>query len=260
MPFGDLISKSKEKIELVTADDQKVTVDSKMKKFGLKIFGIPHTEMRNRSRLIFSNFGLKKGNKILDAGCGIGLYGLELASKRDCFVLGIDLSNDKINNAEKIRKSLKIKDIEFKKGDLTNLSVSDNSFDVIICSDVLEHIPNDEKAIAELIRVLKKEGRLLLTFPYDYLHSRKVMKKFGHVRPGYDEERIKELAKKNNLQIEKIRGYTYFFGKIAWAINEKTFKFPAIAALLFYPLYLLTYFDFIKIGKPNGLFVKLRKL
>ncbi len=260
MPFGDILFKAREKIDLVTADEQKVVVDSKIKKLALKIFGIPHTEMRNRSRLIMHNSKLNRTDKVLDAGCGIGLYGLNYAIKQKADVIGVDMSKDKIENAEKLKKSLGITNIKFEKGDLTNLKFKDNSFDFVLCSDVLEHIPNDKKALKELARVLKKGGSLILTFPYLSEHSQEVMKKFGHARPGYNEEIMGKLAKENNLKIEKMTGYTYFFGKIAWYINEKTFRFPVLAALLFYPLYLLTYLDFTKSGKPNGLFVKLRKI
>jgi len=260
MVFGDIISKSRGNVELVTADDQKVVVDSAFKKMGLRLFGIPHTEMRNRARLLLGNSKFKPGDKILDAGCGIGMYGLEYALKNNISVIGVDLSEDKIRNAKKLKESLQAKNIQFLEGDLTKLNFKDDSFDFIICSDVLEHIPNDEKALKELGRVLKKNGTLLLTFPYNYEHSREVMKKFGHMRPGYDESIINRMARKNDLRIEKMQGYTYFFGKLAWRLNEKTFKIPALAAIMFYPLYLLTYLDIINIGEPNGLFVKLQKI
>jgi ubiquinone/menaquinone biosynthesis C-methylase UbiE len=260
MPFGDIIARSRENVDLVTADEQEVTVDSKLKKLGLRIFGIPHTEMRNRARLIFRNAKINEGMKILDAGCGIGLYGMTFAIKNKVQVIGIDLSRDKIVNAKKIAANIGAKNIDFEIGDVTKLKFKDSSFDFILSSDVLEHVPDHEKAINEFARVLKKNGTLILTFPYDYEHSKKVMKKFGHVRPGYDEEIMMQLGKKHGLKIEKMTGYTYFFGRIGWLLNEKTFKIPALAALFFYPLYLLSYLDFMKIGQPNGLFVKLKKL
>lgn len=49
--------------------------------------------------------------------------------------------------------------------DLTQIDFPDNSFDVIFCSHVLEHIPNDSKAISELSRVLTPEGWMLLAVP-----------------------------------------------------------------------------------------------
>lgn len=55
-----------------------------------------------------------------------------------------------------------------KKEDITNLSFDDNSFDMIFCSHVLEHIEDDKKAMDELYRVLKKGGLAVLDVPLDY--------------------------------------------------------------------------------------------
>jgi len=54
---------------------------------------------------------------------------------------------------------------EMVKADITDLPFADCDFDVIICSHVLEHIPNDRKAMAELFRVLKPTGWALLQVP-----------------------------------------------------------------------------------------------
>ena len=50
--------------------------------------------------------------------------------------------------------------------DLTNAPFEDNTFDVIVCSHVLEHIPDDYAAFAELVRILKPQGKALLLTPY----------------------------------------------------------------------------------------------
>jgi len=52
--------------------------------------------------------------------------------------------------------------------DITNIQFEDNEFDVIICNHVLEHIPNDRKAISELFRVLKKGGFAILQVPISF--------------------------------------------------------------------------------------------
>lgn len=49
--------------------------------------------------------------------------------------------------------------------DITNLSFEDNSFDIIYCSHVLEHIQNDHQAMLELRRVLKKQGYAIIQVP-----------------------------------------------------------------------------------------------
>ena len=51
--------------------------------------------------------------------------------------------------------------------DLTRLPIRDASFDVVICSHVLEHVPDDRAAMREIRRVLKPEGWALLMVPYD---------------------------------------------------------------------------------------------
>jgi SAM-dependent methyltransferase len=81
--------------------------------------------------------------------------------------------------------------------DMTNLPIADSSFDLIYASHVLEHVPDDEKAIAELHRVLKPGGVAILPVPIysDGDHStehtveygRAVAEEDGHVRaPGLD--------------------------------------------------------------------------
>jgi predicted SAM-dependent methyltransferase len=51
--------------------------------------------------------------------------------------------------------------------DITELPFDSESFDVIICSHILEHIPNDESAISELHRILSKKGRAFIMIPKD---------------------------------------------------------------------------------------------
>jgi len=52
--------------------------------------------------------------------------------------------------------------------DITNIQFEDNEFDVIICNHVLEHIPNDRKAISELFRVMRKGGFAILQIPISF--------------------------------------------------------------------------------------------
>lgn len=55
------------------------------------------------------------------------------------------------------------------KADLLDLQIDDNTFDWVICNHVLEHIPNDAKAIQELFRVLRPGGKALLQVPYSLI-------------------------------------------------------------------------------------------
>jgi len=89
--------------------------------------------------------------KILDAGCGQGLL-VEHFRKRGYDITGIDA----FYGSEYV-----------KKGDLLQNDLPDNSFDVILCLDVIEHFPllEQEKLIEELTRILKPNGKIIWSIP-----------------------------------------------------------------------------------------------
>lgn len=103
------------------------------------------------------------GKLILDAGCGTGTYGLALASQGNK-VIGVDLSTDSLEVARNraIQKGLDFTPVE---GDLEKLPFEDNTFDTCICAFILHHLPNMEKPLAELYRVLKPQGTIALIEP-----------------------------------------------------------------------------------------------
>jgi len=225
------------------------------------MIGIPHIELRTRARLIMCNIRDVKNKRILDAGCGIGLYSLELANK-GAQVTGVDINTKKITIAQNLANKMKIKNVFFERGDLTNLKLKSDYFDKIICSDVLEHIKNDEKAVKELFRVLKKGGEIIFTFPRANKHNAETMLEFGHVRAGYLPRDFKEKMEKIGFKSIKSGGYTYFFGKLAWNISNVVFKNKYLTVLMFYPLYALSLLDKFmpKSSDSNGLFFKAIKI
>jgi len=59
-------------------------------------------------------------------------------------------------------------DVDFPEEDIQNLSFKDQTFDSLLCNHVIEHVPNDDLAFAELSRILKKNGKAIITIPGDY--------------------------------------------------------------------------------------------
>ena len=119
----------------------------------------------------FSKLDLKPGFKVLDAGCGGGRHLSEAFRARGVSVVGIDLNR---NDALKAHNTTKIMRHEGEDGggaslvmvsDVTRLPFKDASFDIVICSEVLEHIPDHGQAIAEIIRVLKPGRPLAVSVP-----------------------------------------------------------------------------------------------
>tara|TARA_Y100000034_G_scaffold133755_1_gene200185 strand:+ start:340 stop:1119 length:780 start_codon:yes stop_codon:yes gene_type:complete len=238
MVFGDALSFGKG-IEVSTADDKKFKIND-FNSLGFKILGIPHIGIRQRARIIFSMIKFNEKDFVLDAGCGIGLYSFEIYKKAKQ-ITGVDLDEDKINQASKLANRSK-KNIVFKKQDLTKLNEK-NKFDKIICSDVIEHIPNYKKVLFNLAASLKQEGELLLTFPTFTKFNKKTYKKFGHIAPGFYEEEIIKILNKKNLKIIKKKKYSGFFTRFAFKINEILFKNNILMALFFYPLYFISLLD-----------------
>ncbi|MEG3873697.1 MULTISPECIES: class I SAM-dependent methyltransferase [unclassified Microcoleus] len=135
--------------------------------------------------------------EILEVGGGQG--GLTSLLYPQAQITNIDLdpkyANVPCNRQEKVR---------FICGDATNLPFENESFDAVTMFDVLEHIPDHQKAVSEALRVLKPKGFLLVSSPnenwrFPYYGVMKplcppeaeVMAEWGHVRRGY---RIDELT------------------------------------------------------------------
>ena len=92
--------------------------------------------------------------KLLDVGSSTGIIDNELA-KSFKHVTGIDIDKGGVQYA---KKKYKRKNLKFKLDDAMNLSFKDNSFDVVICAQVYEHVPSDIKLMNEIYRVLKPGG------------------------------------------------------------------------------------------------------
>lgn len=100
--------------------------------------------------------------KILDIGVGDGIYEaiLEDDLKKRCEFFGIDISKKQAQRAKQYLKEIKIVDINSK-----NLPYENNYFDIVIASEILEHVFSPEKVLNEAERVLKRNGFMILTFP-----------------------------------------------------------------------------------------------
>ena len=116
----------------------------------------------------FRQIPLRAGMRVLDAGCGSGRHLCESFRTPGVDVAGVDLNRDDLGKA---RGFLSLMAKEQKglwlvaQADVTKLPFAGGSFDVVICSEVLEHIEDNRTAVAELVRVLKPIGDLVVTVP-----------------------------------------------------------------------------------------------
>jgi len=103
-------------------------------------------------------------NKLLDIGCGTGIYFDALANYSD-HIEAIDLSKEMIQVAREYCQQNGLTNIHPRMGSAELLEYEDESFDVVIELDVLHHISNLEKTLAEIYRVLKPGGHFLVFEP-----------------------------------------------------------------------------------------------
>lgn len=99
---------------------------------------------------------IKKGDKVLDLGCGPASLWPELIKIKNIELTGADISPAMIKEAKK-----KFPDGDFVIADSEKLPFIDGEFDVVICSSTLHHLPEIDKSLTEIKRVLKKSGVLV---------------------------------------------------------------------------------------------------
>lgn len=170
---------------------------------------------RDNVALSFIEQGSRR--KIVDIGCGEGIT-LEKMTKRfsDCDVLGIDGLAENIGICTKHGLNAIM-------GDAYRLDLSNDSVDAVTFMEVIEHLENPEKAIAEIYRVLKPGGRLVLMFPNDsfFLIARLAVFKFkeaaydpGHLKQWTPGE-AKEFLTVNGFKVRMARSLPFYF----WSIS-----------------------------------------
>jgi len=102
-------------------------------------------------------------NKISEAvNTGPGLVALKIA-ERAAQVYAVDISQPMIEEAEKKMMEKKIKNVEFSVEDAYTLPFDNDMFDTVICNSALHNMVNPQKALSEIRRVIKPNGRLIAT-------------------------------------------------------------------------------------------------
>jgi len=115
--------------------------------------------------------GLRPGSRVLDVGAGFGRHAYELA-RQGMRVAALDFAAGEVQGTKDTFAAMVAageipaeRFVGVLRGDATRLPFADDSFDVVITSEVLEHIQNDVAAIAEMVRILRPGGAFAATVP-----------------------------------------------------------------------------------------------
>ena len=124
---------------------------------------VTETDFTYGNPLTFIRRHLPEGGRVLDVGCGNGVLSL-YAATRGREVLAIDVSKRAVEAAAQGALGLGIGNVTFRQLDFSEFQ-PDGQFDAILCFDVLEHIPDDDRGIETIARSLRPGGILLLRVP-----------------------------------------------------------------------------------------------
>jgi SAM-dependent methyltransferase len=155
---------------------------------------------RRRHRVITR--AVESATRVLDVGCGSSRI---LESNPSA--VGLDVQLHKLRYARRYGNPLV-------HGSIFDLPFADETFDSVICSEVIEHIPGDERVFDELTRVLRPNGRLILGTPdYDRWRWRALEWVYRKAAPGgyadehitqYGQAGLRALLEKRGLAVERI--------------------------------------------------------
>lgn len=189
---------------------------------------------------------------LLDAGGGKGAFAYYVARKFPAWrVVVADNETETLERGERIRAGLGLRNLELRETDLREPG-EEGAYDVAICSDVLEHIEEDDMVVENLARALKPNGVLVVTSPsvpqprhLGLVASRERRIGFspceyGHVRQGYSDRTLRRLLEKAGLEVDRTR---FTFGPAGTLMFDLFFvsgdsqPTPLVYAALF-PLYM----------------------
>ena len=206
----------------------------------------------------------KNNISILDAGSGFGQYSYYLSSLNKSWrINGVDVKEEQIEDCNNFFKKLGKENASFGTADLTRY-VKEETYDMILCVDVMEHIEEDVLVLKNFYSSLKPEGLVVISTPSDLggsdAHDHDEESFIGeHVRNGYNINEIKSkliLAGFTNIDVK------YCYGKPGHASWLLSMKYPILfleKTKLFFillPFYYLTTFPFSLILNYMDLHIK----
>ena len=205
--------------------------------------------------------GISGPQYILDAGSGFGQYDYYIAKKhKDWKIKAVDVKEEQIDDCNNFFSKIGFDPVHFEIADLTKFNEPD-TFNMVLCVDVMEHIEEDELVLKNYYSSLKKGGMLLISTPSDqggsdvHHHEHDDYVNDGthsfvdeHVRDGYGIEEITEKMKRAGFSKTEVH---YQYGKpgnIGWKLSM---KYPIVmlnTSYLFFiilPFYYLLTFPFV---------------
>jgi len=149
---------------------------------------------------------IKKNDEVLDIGCGTGDYLLEMA-KYGVKLNGFDYSEYAIERAKKRLISQKV---NLKVSSVENFK-NEKKYDLILISEVLEHIKDDSRVLKKIVNFLNKKGKIIISVPFDQnLWEYESHQSYDDLR-RYSKEDLKQIINQAGLEVLNLDCYGFPF-------------------------------------------------
>lgn len=211
----------------------------------LQLFGTPdlHSHIRWWAVRKILYRWLDTIEKILDIGCGSGMFAFEISNlcKKCRNIVGIDIDGDAITRAKQvadmIHSGIKFDFIQYDATKSIPFGVGD--FDLVLLIDVIEHVDDDKKLLREAIQVVRAGGLILISVPtpnYPRVFGREFHESIGHKRDGYWLEDIDNLLSREGVRIIESAYYTYLPAALVCALYYRWLRRRGKVAMLLSPM------------------------
>ena len=192
---------------------------------------------------------------ILDAGSGFGQYDYYLARKsRDYRIKAVDVKEEQIEDCRRFFGRIGLDNVSFEWADLTRFNEPE-TYDLVLCVDVMEHIEEDELVLRNYHSSMKKGGMLLISTPSDqggsdvHHHEHEDYVNDGthsfvdeHVRDGYGVDELAQKMKRAGFSRTEVQYQYGKPGKLAWRLSM---KYPIIMLNTSYFFFILLPFYYL---------------
>lgn len=224
-----------------------------------RAFGLPHFGTRVRFSHIKKLIIPKKHQKILDVGCGAGLYLNYFAYTARCLGVGLDHLSSMIAKANAVSSKFNLNN-KFVVGCIDDDAyiIQRDCFDCVLITEVLEHITDPERLIRQCVLGIVPGGRIIISAPviprkrwiFSSVDSSFSYGKDRHIVDGFDETELTCMIERAGGVIDSRHETFGPVGQTCWEISEKIRRFKMLYYALLPAFLLLARLD---VCFPSGL-------
>jgi ubiquinone/menaquinone biosynthesis C-methylase UbiE len=142
---------------------------------------------------------------VADLGCGSGMILSEILLVKPLWMgHGLDISESAIEYARRLAEYKHVAArSDFRAGDISSLPYEDDSLDLVVASEIIEHMPEPEKVVGEIVRVLRPRGKLIMTMPLES-HTP------AHIHCLSSSEDLRALCEQAGLRVRRLEPRWHF--------------------------------------------------